>query len=140
MARTKQVSRKTSGPPVLTPVTLLKARKGNKMPKLKRVKKGRPYGSYRYRPGTVALREIRKYQKSTENLIPKMPFMRLCREIALDIYPLLRFQASAVSALQEASEMYITQLFESANLCALHSKRVTLMPRDIILARRISGN
>ena len=117
---------------------------------------------HRYRPGTVALREIRKYQKSTELLIRKLPFQRLVREIAQDfktgaLLPMwaagslslsdtscchcadLRFQSSAVLALQEASEAYLVGLFEDTNLAAIHAKRVTIMPKDIQLARRIRG-
>jgi len=92
----------------------------------------------RYRPGTVALREIRKYQ-STELLIRKLPFQRLVREIAQDFKTDLRFQSSAVMALQEAAEAYLVGLFEDTNLCAIHAKRVTIMPKDIQLARRIRG-
>ncbi|KAF7023431.1 hypothetical protein CFC21_035942 [Triticum aestivum] len=94
---------------------------------------------HRFRPGTVALREIRKYQKSTELLIRKLPFQRLVREIAHDFKTDLRFQSSAVSALQEAAEAYLVGLFEDTNLCAIHVKRVTIMPKDIQLARRIRG-
>ncbi|CAA6672755.1 unnamed protein product [Spirodela intermedia] len=94
---------------------------------------------HRFRPGTVALREIRKYQKSTELLIRKLPFQRLVREIAQDFKTDLRFQSSAVSALQEAAEAYLVGLFEDTNLCAIHAKRVTIMPKDIQLARRIRG-
>ena len=94
---------------------------------------------HRFRPGTVALREIRKYQKSTELLIRRRPFMRLVREIAQDIKLELRFQASAMEALQEATEAYLVGLFEDSNLCAIHAKRVTIMPKDIQLARRIRG-
>ncbi|PAV89272.1 hypothetical protein WR25_24103 [Diploscapter pachys] len=94
---------------------------------------------HRYRPGTVALREIRRYQKSTELLIRKLPFQRLVREIAQDFKTDLRFQSSAVLALQEASEAYLVGLFEDTNLCAIHAKRVTIMPKDIQLARRIRG-
>ena len=93
----------------------------------------------RYRPGTVALREIRRYQKSTELLIRKLPFNRLVREIAQDFRSDLRFQAQAIGALQEASEAYLVGLFEDTNLCAIHAKRVTIMPKDIQLARRIRG-
>ena len=96
-------------------------------------------GKNRYRPGTVALREIRKYQKSTELLIRKLPFQRLVRELSQDFITDLRFASSAVLALQEASEAYLVGLFEDTNLCALHSKRVTIMPKDIQLARRIRG-
>ncbi|KAJ4904515.1 histone H3 [Raphanus sativus] len=87
----------------------------------------------------VALREIRKYQKSTELLIRKLPFQRLVREIAQDFKTDLRFQSSAVAALQEAAEAYLVGLFEDTNLCAIHAKRVTIMPKDIQLARRIRG-
>lgn len=93
----------------------------------------------RYRPGTVALREIRRYQKSTELLIRKLPFQRLVKEIASEFKSELRFQSSAVLALQEASEAYLVGLFEDTNLCAIHAKRVTIMPKDILLARRIRG-
>ncbi len=86
---------------------------------------------HRYRPGTVALREIRRYQKSTELLIRKLPFQRLVREIAQDFKTDLRFQSSAVMALQEASEAYLVGLFEDTNLCVIHAKRVTIMSKDI---------
>ncbi|KAM3139732.1 hypothetical protein pb186bvf_008190 [Paramecium bursaria] len=94
---------------------------------------------HKFRPGTVALREIRKYQKSTELLIRKLPFQRLVREIAQDFQKELRFQSSAVLALQEAAEAYLVGLFEDTNLCAIHARRVTIMSRDIQLARRIRG-
>lgn len=100
---------------------------------------------HRYRPGTFALMQIRKYQKSTDLLIRKLPFQRLVREIAQNISqekkPVeeLRFQSTAILASQEASEAYLVSLFEDSNLCAIHSKRVTVMPRDMQLARRIRG-
>lgn len=79
-----------------------------------------------YKPGTVALREIRRYQKSTELLIRKLPFQRLVREIAQDFKSDLRFQSSAIGALQESVEAYLVSLFEDTNLCAIHAKRVTI--------------
>lgn len=91
----------------------------------------------RYRPGTIALREIRKYQKSTNLLIRRAPFNRLVREITQDFKTDLRFTSSALSAVQEAAEAYLVGLFEDTNICALHAKRVTIMPKDIQLARRI---
>ena len=101
---------------------------------------------YRYRPGTVALKQIRQYQKTTELLIRKLPFQRLVREIASDSdvikSPLcgeVRFQSAAIMALQEATEAYLVGLFEDSNLCAIHARRVTIMPKDIQLARRIRG-
>ena len=94
---------------------------------------------HRYRPGTVALREIRRYQKSTELLCRKLPVARLIREIAQDFKTDLRFQASAIGALHEAMEAYLVGLFEDTNLCTIHAMRVTIMPKDMQLARRIRG-
>jgi len=94
---------------------------------------------HRWRPGTVALREIRKYQKSTELLLRKLPFQRLVREVAQEIKMGMRFQSSSVLALQEACEAYLVNLFEDTQLCAMHAKRVTIMIKDIQLARRIRG-
>lgn len=94
---------------------------------------------HRWRPGTVALREIKRYQKSTELLMRKMPFQRLVREIAQDFKEGLRFQETAIAALHEAAEAYLVGLFEDTNLIAIHAKRVTIMPKDINLARRIRG-
>ena len=98
--------------------------------------------SYRFRPGTVALREIRRYQKSTELLIiPKRPFQRLVRQIVQELNKTdLRFQTFAIMALQEASEAYLESLFEDTSLCAIHSNRVTIFPKDLQLARRIRGD
>ena len=95
-----------------------------------------------YRPGTVALCEIRKYQKSTELLIGKAPFQWLVREISKDFGQHKddhRFASKAVLTLQESSEAYLVGLFEDINLCTIHGKRVTIMPKDIQLARRICG-
>ena len=96
---------------------------------------------HRYRPGTVALREIRRFQKTTELLIRKAPFQRLVRKITQKMFKNkdLRFQSLAVLALHEASEAYMVGMFEDTNLAALHAKRVTIMPRDILLARRLRG-
>ena len=87
----------------------------------------------RYRPGTVALREIRRYQKSSELLIRRMPFQRLVREIAQTHNPYLRFQSGVILALQESAEAYLVGLSEDSNLCAIHAKRVTIMPKDMQL-------
>ena len=137
MARTKQTARKQ----IATPAGKAPRKNiGNKQaarktaPSMGGIKK-----PHRYRPGTVALREIRKYQKSTELLIRKLPFQRLVREVAQEYKSDLRFQSSAVLALQEASESYLVSLFEDNNLCAIHAKRVTIMPKDMQLARRIRG-
>ena len=94
---------------------------------------------HHYRPGTVALRQIRHYQKSTELLIRKLPFRCLVREIAQGYMFDVHFQAAAFGALQEASEAYLVRLLEDSNLCAIHSGCVTIMPRDIQLARCIQG-
>jgi len=133
MARTKQTARKNTGGKAPRKQLATKAAR-RKAPPTGGVKK-----PYRYRPGTVALREIRQYQKSTQLLIRKLPFQRLVREIAQDYNTDLRFQSTAIGALQEASEAYLVGLFEDTNLCAIHAKRVTIQPKDIQLARRIRG-
>jgi histone H3 len=92
---------------------------------------------HRYRPGTVALREIRRYQKSTDLLLRKLPFQRLAREIAQNISADLRFQAAALAASQEASKAFLVGLMEDSNLCAIHARRVTIMPKDLQLSQRI---
>ncbi|KAI3906863.1 hypothetical protein MKW98_004913 [Papaver atlanticum] len=133
MARTKQTTRKSTGG--MTPRKQLAAKVARKSATMTSgVKK-----PHRYRPGTVALREIRKYQKSTELLIRKFPFQRLVRETAQNFKTDLRFQSHAVLALKEAAEEYLVGLFEDTNLCAIHAKRVTIMPKDVQLAKRIRG-
>ncbi|KAH6556040.1 hypothetical protein KP509_1Z209000 [Ceratopteris richardii] len=117
MARTKQTTRKQLASKAARKSALTTG--GVKKPR-------------RYRPGTVALR-------STELLIRRLPFQRLVREIAQDLKTDLRFESHAVLALQEAAEAYLVSLFEVTNLCAIHAKRVTIMPKDIQLARRIRG-
>lgn len=96
---------------------------------------------HRYRPGTRALKDIRRYQKSTDLLIRRLPFQRLVKQICDDHFSApdlnFRWQSSALLALQEASEAHLISIFEDANLCAIHGKRVTIKPRDIQLARRI---
>ncbi|XP_065193988.1 histone H3.3A-like [Sycon ciliatum] len=133
MARTKQTARKSTGGKAPRKQLATKAARKS-APSTGGVKK-----PHRYRPGTVALREIRRYQKSTELLIRKLPFQRLVREIAQDFKTDLRFQSAGICALQEASEAYLVGLFEDTNLCAIHAKRVTIMPKDMQLARRIRG-
>lgn len=94
---------------------------------------------HRFRPGTVALREIRRYQRNGDLLLRKLPFQRLVKEIAQDFKADLRFQSTAVLALQEAAETYLVSLFADTNLCAIHAKRVTILVKDVQLARRIRG-
>ena len=134
MARTKNVaarrSSKTSGKTI--PPTPIKDEGKDKTANVAKSKR-------RFRPGTVALREIRRYQKGTDLLIRKQPFQRLVREVAQEFKSDLRFQSAAIAALQEASEAYLVGLFEDTNLCAIHGKRVTIMPKDMQLARRIRG-
>ncbi|XP_068082978.1 histone H3.3A-like [Anabrus simplex] len=156
MVRTKLTARKSTGGKAPRKQLATKAARKS-APSTGGVKK-----PHSYRPGTVALREIRRYQKSTELLIRKLPFQRLVREIAQDfktffffargftraplrarptrpVKTVLRFQSAAIGALQEATEAYLVGLFEDSNLCAIHAKRVTIMPKDIQLARRIRG-
>jgi len=134
MARTKQTARKSTDGKFEARKPLKGSTGTRPMPAPQH--RG-PTAARRYRPGTVALREIRKYQKSTELLIRKRPFFMLVKEIAQGIRANLRFQSLAILALQESAEMFLVKLFEDANLCAMHAKRVTIMPRDITLARRI---
>ena len=128
-ARTKQTAGKSTGGKAPRKQLATKAARKSAPASVKK--------PHRYRPGTVALREIKRYQRSTELLIRKLPFQRLVREIAQDFKTDLRFQATAVLALQEAAEAYLIGLFEDTNLCAIHAKRVTIMPKDITLAHRI---
>lgn len=134
MARTKQTARKSMGGKAPRRALAVKAgqkvvKSGNAMSGVKR--------PHRYRPGTVALREIRRFQKSTELLMRKLPFQRLVRELAQDFKSDLRWNQAAILALQEACEAYMVGLFEDSNKCAIHGRRVTLMPKDIQLARFI---
>ena len=133
MARTKQSARRSTGGKAPRQQLATKAARKS-IPTSGGVKK-----PHRYRPGTVALREIRRYQKSTDLLIRKAPFQRLVKEIAQGIKENARFQSTAVLALQEVSEYYLVGLFEDTNACAIHGKRVTIMPKDMQLARRIRG-
>ena len=114
--------------------TAAKAKASKKMPskssKSKAVKKSAPAAGgmkdrkkIRYRPGTVALREVKRYQKDAKALLPRASFQRLVRSIVSDLDHELRFQSAALMALQEASEAYIVGLFEDTNLCAIHAKR-----------------
>jgi histone H3 len=135
MARTKQTARKSTGGKYPRGHLATKAARKS-TPSKGGVKK-----PHRYRPGTVALREIRRYQKSTDLLLRKAPFQRLVRQVHQEVTGKegTRFQGSAILALQEASEAYKVVLFEDTNLCAIHAKRVTVMPKDMQLARRIRG-
>jgi histone H3 len=164
--RTKQNPKKSTHTPVLAgriaaaaaAKKASKAKAGKKKPAAKKTIKKKDLATFnkcqskkvhRFRPGTVALREIRKYQRSTELLLRKLPFQRLVREIAMNLGPYsgnggfdpvnVRFQGAAVAALQEAAEAYLVGMFEDTNLCAIHAKRVTIQPKDMQLALRIRG-
>jgi histone H3 len=136
MARTKQTARKQTATAGKAPRKVI----GTKAARKSAPATGGMKKPHRYKPGTVALREIRRYQKSTELLIRKLPFQRLVREIAMEYKSDLRFQTSAVLAIQESAESYLVGLFEDTNLCAIHAKRVTIMPKDMQLALRIRGD
>eukprot|EP00804_Cyclotella_cryptica_P023442 CCRYP_012108-RA/>CCRYP_012108-RA protein AED:0.06 eAED:0.02 QI:0/-1/0/1/-1/0/1/0/139 len=131
MARTKQTARKcTGGKAPRKQLATKAARKSAPAP-------GGCKKPHRYCPGTVALREIRKYQKSTDLLIRKLPFRRFLREVTQDFHGDMRYQATALAASQEASEAYLIGLVEDTNLCAIHARRVTIMPKDMQLSRQI---
>jgi len=100
----------------------------------------RPKKTKKFRPGQLALQEIRRYQRSTELLIKKLPFQRLVRQITDELVTNgMKYQSMALAALQEAAESFIIGIFEDTNLCCIHDKRVTIMPKDVQLARRIRG-
>jgi len=129
MARTKQTSRKYGGYQVAGKTAPSKS-VTNVKPKTK---------TRRYKPGTVALREIRRYQKSTEMLLPRASFQRMVREVTQSIDTKWRYQKTALMALQEAAEAYMVSLFEDINAAAIHAGRTTVMVKDLHLARRLRG-
>ena len=140
MARTKTTARKsTKGikkPRKELPLTTKSAKKTAMTPFSTAGGVKKPH---RFRPGTVALREIRKYQKSTDLLIRKLPFQRIVKDITQGFKADVRYRSSALEALQHAVEAFLVSIFEDANLCAIHARRVTIMVKDMILARRIRG-
>ncbi|XP_034043977.1 histone H3.3A-like [Thalassophryne amazonica] len=135
MTRTEQTAHKSTGGKGPRKQLATKATRKS-APATSSVKK-----PHRYRPGIMALIHIAQMQKSKDlfGTFHRLPFQRLVREIAQDFKTDLRFQSAAIGALQEASEAYLVGLFEDTNLCAIHAKRVTIMPKDIQLARRIRG-
>lgn len=136
MARSKRTPNRCTGGKYPTSHLATKSSQGSKSPI---VTGGGPKKKHRYRPGTRALMNIRKYQKSTELLIKRQPFQRLVKEISTHYKADLRFQSTALEALQQAAEFYIIGLFEDTNLCALHRGCVTITPKDMNLAKRIRG-
>ena len=139
MARTKQTAPKksTAAKAGKAPRKRVTEKEAAAAPAAEGAKERKPH---RWRPGTVALREIRKYQKSTDLLLRKLPFQRLIRDVASEYKADLRFQASAIAAIQEASENYLVHLFEDGNLLAIHAARVTVQPEDLRLAHRLMTN
>ena len=135
MARTKQTARKDQGGKA--PRRIFNTKNPELIKAQRAAKNGKTGYSEpkkrRFRPGTVALWEIRRYQKNTDLLIRKLPFQGLVREIIFK-YKQDYWLAAAAAALQEATEAYLVGLFEDTNLCAIHAKRVTIMPKDIQLA------
>ena len=129
MVRTKFSSVNSTGNPLMC--------RGGKKPR--NPPKGKVKKPCRYRPGTVALRQIRKYQKSTELLIRKLPFQRLVKEVVRELFPTesCRFQSTAVLALQEASESFLVSMFDDVNCIAIHGKRVTIQCKDIQIWKRL---
>ena len=141
MARTKTTARKSTAGIKKPRKEIINAKTAKKtaMDQKRKFEGSGVKKSSRYRPGTIALREIRKFQRSTDLLIRKLPFQKLVKEIAHSQMPDARFQASSLMALQEACEAYLVSLFEDTNQCAIHARRVTIMVRDMQLARRIRG-
>ena len=133
MGRTKQTARKSTGGKAPRMRLATHAGRASSFP-VGGLKK-----PHRYRPGTVALREIRRYQKSTDLLIRKLPFQRLVKEIAQSFKIDLRFQSTALLALQEAAEAFLVHMFEDVQLFAIHGNRMTIQPKDIQLWKRVRG-
>lgn len=144
MARTKQTARKSTGGQANRMTKKLVSAK-SKSKTVKGVIRSTPTdvarAKRRVRKGTVALREIRQYQRSTELLIRKAPFQRLVREVTESVSDTKdkRWQVAAVAALQEAAEAFLVSMLEDSNICAIHAGRVTIMPKDMQLARRLRG-
>ena len=85
-----------------------------------------------------ALKEIRYFQKTVHTLIPRLPFSRLVREILQrERTSVFHIQATALEALQEATESFLVRFLEDSNLCAIHAKRVTVQPKDMHLVCRL---
>ena len=115
----------------------LKAEAGKVPPYVKMIKKDETIWRRRYRPGTRALKEIRKFQKLTKLILPKISFLQLVQKIIQKEYSQYWVQVGAVLALHKATQAYIVRLFEDTNLCAIHAKWVTIIPKDMQLAQRI---
>ena len=116
-----------------------KSQKGKSSSNVKRASQEPEVRKRRARPGAKALREIKQYQRSGDNVIAKAPLRRLIKEISNRISPDARYSLGAIGAIQECIEGYMVSLFEDTNLCAIHARRVTIMSKDMKLARRIRG-
>merc|ERR1711946_43845 len=136
MARTKQSARKTPG---LSGGKAPRKQLANKAARKSAASTPATAAKKHRKPGTVALRDIRRYQKTTDRLIRKLPFQRLCRSICREQTSAaeIRFWAPALLALQEATETHIVSMFEDALLCAQHAKRITVFGKDFLLVQRI---
>ncbi|KAL0265990.1 UNVERIFIED_CONTAM: hypothetical protein PYX00_011707 [Menopon gallinae] len=134
MARTKQTARKTTGGKAPRKQIASKAARKTSQPTPQTATK-----RTHYKPGTLALKEIRRYQNSTELLIRKLPFQRLVRNIAQQYKADVRFQGSALACVQESLETFLTYYFEMASACAVHARRVTILKRDLSLVDKIRG-
>ena len=135
MARTKRTARRDEKGKEKTK----RPTYGKKQPRSQAGNPPSQHQPYRYQPGTVVLREIREYQRSTDLVICKLPFQHLVNEIVQGFNTEFRVMPAMVMALQEAAEAYLVQLLEDSNLCAIHAKHVTIQPKDIQLARWICG-
>lgn len=147
MARTKQTARKSTSKKMVVSQRVAEKVIQINLEKEKSRKQGEKEvekkNLKRYRPGPMSLREIKKYQNSTDLIMPKLSFQRVVREISQQVAFKtfdFRYQAAALYALHEAAESFLVGLFEDTNLCATHAKRVTILPRDISLALRIRGD
>lgn len=127
MARVKQLEVKTGGK---RPAKTISSKA------TKQITSSLSQGKAKFKPGSIALREIRKYQKSSNLLIKKRPFQRFLRQL-VTFDSQIRFQSAALVIFQEASENFLTGLLEDAYRCAVHAKRVTLLPRDVVLIYKI---
>ena len=132
MARTKRTARKDE-------VGKKQTTFAKKQPRSQTDKASAQHHPHRYQPGTVALREKQKYQKSMELLICKLPFQCLVCVILQGFGVGFRVTPAMMMALQEAAEAYLVQLLEDSNLCAIHAKHITIQPKDMQLARQIHG-
>jgi histone H3 len=133
MARTKQTANANSAYAKKSPFRMI----------LKRAFQSKLAGArkpIRFKPGTVALRQIRKLQRTCDLLLPLQPFQRLIREIALSFKSDLRFEREALLAIQEAAEAHIICMFQHTQNLAIHSGRKTIQDKDLSLALHIREN